>query len=63
MGSALSPAGLLRSGAPDLSGIPQIHIPYHSTIRCPRTSEFLERTPSPVHHLPARLLREDPSWS
>jgi dTDP-4-dehydrorhamnose reductase len=54
---------LLRSGPPDLTGIPRVPIPYDTTIACPRTSELLDRTPTPVRALLARFLREFSSWS
>ena len=54
---------LLGSGPPDLTGIARIPIPYDTTITCPRTSELLERTPTPVRSLLARFLREYSSWS
>ena len=34
-----------------------------STIKRPRTSESIERTPIPAHAVPVRLLREYSSWS
>ena len=51
-------ADLLRSGPPDLEHVPSVHIPYDTTITCPRTSELLERTPTPVRNLLERFRRE-----
>lgn len=51
-------AGLLRSGPPDLARLPSVPIPYDTTITCPRTSQLLERTPTPVRNLLERFRRE-----
>ena len=53
----LDPA-LLRSGPPDLARIPSVPIPYDTTISCPRTSDLLERTPTPVRSLLEGFRRE-----
>lgn len=47
--------GLLRSGPPDPDAMPGAPIPYNTTLSTPRTSELLERRPTPVRTLLERF--------
>lgn len=47
--------GLLRSGPPDPNAMPGAPIPYDTTLTTPRTSELLERRPTPVRTLLERF--------
>ncbi len=49
---------LLRTGPPDRDHLPDVPIPYDTTLTCPRTSEMLDRVPTPIHDLLVRFRQE-----
>ena len=53
----LDPA-LLRSGPPDPALMPDAAIPYDTSLTAPRTSELLERQPTPLRDLLVRFREE-----